>query len=107
DYLKLKKKSIINAVTESLGSSEFELRLYGSRVDDHKKGGDIDLLLISKDTESRKIFEKLKPKILAKIDFYLEEQEKIDLTITARDDIKKDPFLSLIIEKSILLADKF
>lgn len=42
----LEIEKIVFATTPFLNGHTAELRLYGSRVHDHLKGGDIDLLLI-------------------------------------------------------------
>ncbi len=71
-----------------------EIYLFGSRVDDNAKGGDIDLLAISK-----KIDFALKLKILAQFMIKLGEQ-KIDLVI-ASDKLK--PFTQIAISQGIRL----
>lgn len=68
--------------------------LFGSRVDDRKKGGDIDLLVIS---EKIKLDEKLK--IESSLDALLGEQ-KIDLVATAR---LNTAFLKYIYRQSVQL----
>lgn len=68
--------------------------LFGSRVDDTKKGGDIDLLILS-----NKIVFSDKIDIKAAIFEKLEEQ-KIDIVI-AKD--KKKPFVRLALKQGILL----
>jgi predicted nucleotidyltransferase len=68
--------------------------LFGSRVDDNKKGGDIDLLVFSKRlgfTEQRQIKIKL---------YELIGEQKIDLII-AKD--KTKPFIQLALEEAVLL----
>ena len=68
--------------------------LFGSRVDDSQKGGDIDLLIISRNlTFSDKI--KIKKKIFERID-----EQKIDLII-AKDN--SDPFVRLALEQGVRL----
>ncbi len=72
-----------------------DIYLFGSRVDDDKKGGDIDLLVFSNKltfNENLKIKIELK-KILG--------DQRIDLIIR-RD--KSDPFVDLIFDSSIKLA---
>ena len=68
--------------------------LFGSRVDDQQKGGDIDLLVLSKQinhSEQRKIKTRL---------YDLIGEQKIDLIVT--DDISK-PFIKLALRDAILL----
>lgn len=83
-------------------SENAELRLYGSRVDDHARGGDIDLLVIvnAKEFASQLIYKK--PEILVAIKKNLGER-RIDLTIATSAEINDDPFLKIIVPKSILL----
>ena len=68
-YIKVIKKYFFEIFNEG------EIYLFGSRIDDTKKGGDIDLYLVVED--KRDIFKK-KIKYLAKIKRELGEQ-KIDL----------------------------
>ena len=68
--------------------------LFGSRVDDHKKGGDIDILVFS---FLLKISDKAK--ILNDIFKKLEEQ-KIDIVITKDS---SDPFVQMIQKEAIEL----
>ena len=69
NYIKVIKKSFIEVFNKG------EIYLFGSRVDDSKKGGDIDLYLIVEDKID--MFKK-KIKFLAKIKRELGEQ-KIDV----------------------------
>lgn len=66
--------------------SNSRIILFGSRVDDSKKGGDIDLLIYSK----KLVFED-KLKILSKLYEKLGEQ-KIDIVIAKNN---KNPFVKL------------
>ena len=92
---------IIQGITPFITITPAELRLYGSRVDDQKKGGDIDLLLIVpsnlKDTIK---FEK--HKILAKIKNNIGDR-KIDLLICDDASLQSDPFVTLIFPTSTAL----
>ncbi|MBL4730871.1 MAG: nucleotidyltransferase domain-containing protein [Sulfurimonas sp.] len=76
-------------------SKEAKLYLFGSRVDDTKKGGDIDLLVVSK---------KLKKKDLRilRIEFFkIFGEQKIDVLL---DDGKfSNIFHQLIFKKAVLL----
>jgi predicted nucleotidyltransferase len=68
--------------------------LFGSRVDDSKKGGDIDLLILSAHlsfTQKRQIKIKL---------YELIGEQQIDL-ILAKD--TSDPFIQVIFEEAVLL----
>jgi predicted nucleotidyltransferase len=68
--------------------------LFGSRVDDSQKGGDIDLLIISKKIKpSDKI--DLKAAIFKKL-----EEQKIDIVVT--EDIEK-PFVKLALKQGVML----
>jgi predicted nucleotidyltransferase len=81
-------KAEISVIKEAVASldSDAKVFLFGSRTDPLKKGGDIDLLVLSK---------KLKPidslKITRKIFEVLEEQ-KIDIVIAAD---MSDPFVKI------------
>ncbi|PKL18905.1 MAG: DNA polymerase subunit beta [Spirochaetae bacterium HGW-Spirochaetae-5] len=72
------RKKIVDAIMTQFGS-EAEIYLFGSRVDDNKKGGDIDLLVAvhgnSGDLELKKI------KSVTGIQFAIGDQ-KIDLIVT-------------------------
>ena len=68
--------SIKEAFKEVFGDGK--IFLFGSRVDDSKKGGDIDLYLIPK---NKSYTLKQKIKFLVKLDEYIGEQ-KIDVIIS-------------------------
>lgn len=61
---------------------EGKIYLFGSRVDDNKKGGDIDLYIVANDKtlSAEELFDK-KIKLLSQIQLYLGEQ-KIDIIIS-------------------------
>jgi predicted nucleotidyltransferase len=99
---KLEVEQIIKAITPFLREQEAEIRLYGSRTNDYLKGGDIDLLLILDKSKSATILLAQKHQILAQIKGLIGEQ-KIDLKIASKQELKKDPFLKLIMPKSMLL----
>jgi predicted nucleotidyltransferase len=84
---------IIKDAVESL-DPDAAVYLFGSRTDDNRKGGDIDLLILSsKLTYSDKLSIKKK--------FYREmDEQKIDVVI-ARD--AADPFVRLALERGIRL----
>ena len=72
-----------------------KIYLFGSRADDAKRGGDIDLLIFSP-----KISFKDKLDIKAKIFEHIEEQ-KIDLLIATDT---QDPFVRIALENSVELV---
>jgi predicted nucleotidyltransferase len=65
---------------------ESKVFLFGSRVDDHKRGGDIDLMVVSH--LQRNVLETAKIAAITKIQMTLGEQ-KIDLIVT--NDPERDP----------------
>ena len=80
---------IIEKAIHSL-DPDASIYLFGSRVDESRKGGDIDLLIFSRTlTYGDKI--KIKKRIFEKM-----EEQKIDLII-ARDNT--DPFVRLALEQ--------
>jgi len=68
--------------------------LFGSRVDPNRKGGDIDLLILSKllkDIDSIEILKQIYEKM---------EEQKIDILIASET---KDPFVQIAFEEGIEL----
>lgn len=74
--------------------SQALIYLFGSRVDDNKKGGDIDLLVLSQHLDFR-----MQRKIKIKL-YELIGEQKIDLII-AKDSSK--PFIQLVLQQAVLL----
>jgi predicted nucleotidyltransferase len=68
--------------------------LFGSRADDSQKGGDIDLLIISKKIKPADKID-LKAAIFEKL-----EEQKIDIVITG--DIEK-PFVKIALKQGVML----
>ena len=94
--MRLSKVEINNLKTSVFSfDKEAKLYLFGSRTDDQKRGGDIDLLIISKNI-SREEVRKIK------LNFYDEfGEQQIDIL---QDDGKLDePFKKLIFTKAIEL----
>lgn len=88
----IEKSAIIEAIAAV--DPDAGIYLFGSRTDDTKKGGDLDILIFSKDiTFGDKL--KIKAAIFEKID-----EQKIDLVI-AEDE--KDPFVKMIREQGVPL----
>jgi predicted nucleotidyltransferase len=72
-----------------------QIYLFGSRVDDNKKGGDIDLLVLSTHlgfTAQKQIKLKL---------YELIGEQKIDLIIAP--EVSTNPFVQLVLEEAVLL----
>lgn len=86
------KQSIKDVILEL--DSEALIYLFGSRVHDEKKGGDIDLLILSS-----KITEKNRRQIKLKLYDALGEQ-KIDLLIASD---KSEPFVKIAVETGTLI----
>ncbi len=88
-----KEKSAILESVRQLDPNA-DIYLYGSRTDELKKGGDIDILVLSDQLEFiDKI--KIKASLFEKI-----EEQKVDLLIARHRD---DPFVKMALEKGIRL----
>jgi len=78
--------------------TKHEVFLFGSRTDDAKKGGDIDLLVV---VDEEILVEKLKSSA-AKIRIKLRElsgDQRVDVVFTTSSNLKIDPFLKSIRNK--------
>ena len=76
-------------------SANAQMYLFGSRVDDTKKGGDIDLLIVSKDMTKKDLRH-------LRIEFYKHfGEQKIDIVLD--DGEFNNPFTKHIIKKAVLL----
>lgn len=93
---------IISAIEAFSVPKQAELRLYGSRADNAKKGGDIDLLLILPTAVQKNQFLEIKHKILNQIKEYIGEQ-KIDLLICEKNEVALDAFINIILPDSVVL----
>lgn len=74
-----------------------QVRLFGSRADDSKAGGDIDLIVVS---ELLNFSDKLQ--ILAEIKGSIGDQ-KIDMILATMDMIARDAFLKKAYKEGVLL----
>jgi len=84
----LEKESIIKAVKSI--DPDSRIYLFGSRVDDNRKGGDIDLLIIT-DKISLDAKLDIKRKIFQEV-----EEQKIDIILSRTG---KEPFVRMIFEQ--------
>jgi predicted nucleotidyltransferase len=89
-YIEVIKKSILSL------DKKAKIFLFGSRVDDKKKGGDIDILVVSD-----KLSVSDKWKIKKEIFKHIEEQ-KIDIVIAKNKDLNQ-PFNKIALSNAILL----
>lgn len=103
--MRLNQKTIaalIKVFSKYINNHSAELRLFGSRVDDSLKGGDIDLLLI---VENKFFLEQLIDKkhyLLSSIKAEIGDQ-KIDLKITMPEKLTSEPFYQQIYATSELI----
>jgi predicted nucleotidyltransferase len=76
--------------------------LFGSRVDNAKHGGDIDLLLVA-DTQDQ-AFQLRKQKLDISVSMTKQlGDRRVDLIIAKPDDLKTDPFLATIWPTAVML----
>ena len=76
-------------------STHAQLYLFGSRVDDNKRGGDIDLLVVSKTLTQKDVR-------LLRLEFYKHfGEQKLDIVLD--DGTFVNPFHQHILQKAVLL----
>jgi hypothetical protein len=100
----LQVTDIIRALDPFIEGNKATLRLYGSRLDDKRKGGDIDLLLLSEQTEFIQTLLTNKHVVLSAIKKNIGDQ-KIDLLIADNSAVGEDPFLQIIFPSSLVLKE--
>lgn len=71
------------ALYRAIEDIEGEVYLFGSRVDNSKKGGDIDILIFSKENSLR-LSQKIAARFLAALD------SRLDVVVMDKDNISKD-----------------
>src|SRR5579872_1686413 len=92
-------KGLIISLDVFLERHRAELCLYGSRVDDSQKGGDIDLLVLVDEPDFANELLQKKHLLLANMKKQLGDQ-KIDLKISSKQDVTQDLFLNMILPKA-------
>jgi len=94
-------RNIIKQTAHEIWGNQVSIILFGSRVDDTKKGGDIDLLIqINNDEEAKEIVRK-KIKFLSRLDILLGEQ-KIDLIVATKEN-RQQNIVQTALQKGIEL----
>jgi predicted nucleotidyltransferase len=90
--------SEISAIREEIGrlDARAEVYLYGSRVDDTARGGDVDLLVVSDTLGFRDVL-RLRMRILDRIGW-----QQLDLVVRRRDQVD-EPLATLALETGIKL----
>lgn len=89
------KQGILKGLNEvTLLSQSYDLYLFGSRVEDNKLGGDIDLLLVVSAALKEKLL-LIKHEVVSKAKKYISEQ-RVDITIKANEELENDPFYNTV-----------
>lgn len=83
------KAAIISSITAF--DKESEIYLFGSRVDDTKRGGDIDVLVKS-DIISRKMLVRIEDELFRKID-----EQKVDFVLSRKSE--SSPFVRMVLAR--------
>jgi len=97
------QNAIQKAFQFCLAGIPFRLFLFGSRADDHKKGGDIDLLVLVPLAQKDAVIE-LKNKIRINL-FETIPEQRVDITVATEEEVSTDPFLRSVFPGAVLLAE--
>lgn len=93
---------IVASFEDIIENNWAELRLYGSRVNDALRGGDIDLLLLVEKPALLDALRARKHYLLADIKNRIGDQ-KIDLTLASPKELEEEAFLKVIYPQSLLI----
>ncbi|MBF0362691.1 MAG: hypothetical protein HQK49_16850 [Oligoflexia bacterium] len=86
-------KSIIESVFLILGHQKVKIYLYGSRIDDSLKGGDIDIIVVALSDSDYNLLSLKKYQILSNLKRLIGDQ-KIDLSVITKVILTTDVFFS-------------
>ena len=91
------KESEIKAIINSIRNfdSQAEIYIFGSRAKPDRKGGDIDILVVS-DVIGWKEKRKIRVELIKRLG-----DRKIDLLVARRKEIKENPFFQLAIAEGV------
>jgi hypothetical protein len=93
---------IIAALTQFIKEEEATLFLFGSRTQDHLKGGDIDLVLMLRNETAFQFLKQNKHQLLAALHLKLGER-KIDLRLALESNYMDDSFFQVIMPGAVQL----
>ena len=96
------KQAIIKAVSDLIGNTQASLYLYGSRVDDKLKGGDIDLILVMHDDNMAQRFALKNHQFSASIKKLIGNR-KIDFSVKSKSAASSDAFWLFVLQNAVLL----
>jgi predicted nucleotidyltransferase len=99
------QKSIREAIYAIMIDIPYSLWLFGSRVDDSKRGGDIDLLIVVETEAQLAAAQKLEIRLLVLLKEKIGEQ-KIDLVFATRNRLDADPFIAGILPSRVFLDER-
>ena len=94
----------ISVLSAYLDQGDGRLFLYGSRIDDALKGGDIDLLVVLRSSEKAEWVAGERHHILKLMKDRLGER-RIDLSIVSESESLSDPFYRGVLSTAILLKE--
>lgn len=100
--LEKKEQRAISTVIRKYFPGKGKLYLYGSRVDETKRGGDIDLLLIVENQEEKESIENSKHYLLVDIKEVIGDQ-KIDFSIATQKALNENSFYQEILPEAIII----
>ncbi|MEB3299009.1 MAG: nucleotidyltransferase domain-containing protein [Candidatus Sericytochromatia bacterium] len=96
------RKGLVEAARETF-DGPWSLRLFGSRLDDQQRGGDIDLILLLPDADNATRAMQAKARFLVKAKAKVGDR-RIDLVIGSAEQARTDPFLRQILPTAVELG---